>query len=167
MKRKLVVFVGKPGSGKSTLIQRVFPDKKAVDVFPFVIALHNGDQVTDEAAVRGYQEMYKHVAELSDDVVILELGTNHPELNVRELVALSRDTEVSIFLLDADKDVCRERVHARSLELWSDDGLERRLARDFPNTHLKLLEDSGLTYYVIDANKSIEQVEQAIISHFQ
>ena len=161
---RLNVFIGKPGSGKTSIIKKLFPNKTAVDVYPFVIALHDGVEVTDQAALEGYDAMYKHLLELDEQEVILELGTNHPELNVSEVKKLTKTYFVSVFLLEADKDTCRSRVHSRGLEMWSEKGLERRLERDFPNSYISLLEENEIHYHVIDTNVEFSKTTSEVVS---
>ena len=60
-KKKLLVFIGKPGSGKTTLIQKIFPDQKIVDVLPFVLAYKVGGILPEEKTIEGYRDMYKYL----------------------------------------------------------------------------------------------------------
>ena len=154
----LIVFIGKPGVGKSTIIQRVFPKTTCVDVMPFVKKYEIDGIVPEEKTILGYQEMYQSLSsqfEREDQFLILELGTNHPELNIQELVKISEKASLCVFLCIASIDVCRTRSRERG-RAFDMDALERRLQRSFPESHLALLKDSSINYRRLDMELPLE-----------
>ncbi|MFA5106934.1 MAG: hypothetical protein WC497_01245 [Patescibacteria group bacterium] len=152
--KKLLVFIGKPGAGKTTLINQAFPDKKIIDVLPFVMSFKVAGKVPEEKTIIGYRNMYRHLQKLDDDFVILELGTNHADFNVAELKKISQLFPVQIYLCVASNQTLRERIQSRNR---GDDmeAMERRLQRVFPDDHITLLERAGLSYTVLDMEKPL------------
>lgn len=147
--KPLLVFMGKPGSGKTTLIKELFPKKKIIDVKPFVLAYEVDGQVPEKKTVLGYRDMYKEISEKHADMAILELGTNHPALNIEELQKQAEVREVHIFLCTASVDTLRERIIGRD-ENDNMEAMEKRLKRNFPDTHLPLIELRELSYSILD-----------------
>ncbi|MBU0707372.1 AAA family ATPase [Patescibacteria group bacterium] len=160
-KNTLVVFVGKPGVGKTTLIKRVFPDKKLIDVLPYVYAYKVNGHVPEERTLDGYKDMYKDLLKMSEPLVILELGSNHPEFNVQQLSNLQKDFQIKIYICTAEIDTLRQRVIGRNR---GDDmeAMELRLQRKFPQEHIKKLEKTDLEYDVLDMEKPLSITEQLI-----
>jgi len=159
MKNKLVVFAGKPGAGKTTIINKIFPDKKIVDVLTFIEVFRVGKIVPEEKTIIAYQNMYKYLAELDEPEMILEIGTNHPELNIDELSKLNDKYDVIVFLCDADKETCYLRAVERGMR-HSKDAFEERMKRDFPNTFIKLLSQTQITYKLVDMCCSMPETEE-------
>ncbi|MDD5040055.1 MAG: hypothetical protein PHY34_02805 [Patescibacteria group bacterium] len=148
-KKRLIVFMGKPGVGKTTLIREAFPDVPYVDVKPFVFAYAVDGKIPEDRTLDGYRDMYKHVRELQDESVILELGTNHEQFNVSMLQELQRERSIIVFLCTASVDTLRQRLAARP-EKIEPAAMERRLKRDFPGVYLALLETAGFEYTILD-----------------
>jgi len=158
---KLFVFLGKPGVGKTTLIQAALPTCRRVDVRPFVRSYEIGGVVPEEKTLAGYQDMYRYVGGLNEPVVVLELGTNHPEFNVQQLLQLQQKRDIHLFLCTASVETCRQRMNGRNFQ---DDAeaMERRLLRDFPNTYLQLLHQTSLHYHLIDLEQPLEETNKII-----
>lgn len=155
-KNDLIVFIGKPGAGKSTLIKSVFSDQKIVDVLPYAMKHKKGSKIPETQTIHAYQEMYEHIGNRKSETdIILELGTNHPELNVKELGKLKGKFNLKIFLCDAPKHVCRERAVKRGRK-FDRKALELRLARDFPNSHVKLLKKASINLEILDMKKLLD-----------
>jgi predicted kinase len=160
--KKLLVFIGKPGVGKTTLINKVFPKQKIVDDMPFVFAYKVNGKVPEEKTLQGYEDMYRHLKEVNDDFVILELGTNHAEFNIKELKKLSQQFEIKVYLCTASTETCRARIKIRAR---GDDmeAMERRLQRDFPDEHIRQLKSVGISYIVLDMEQPIAELQQKFV----
>ncbi|MDD5342108.1 MAG: AAA family ATPase [Patescibacteria group bacterium] len=161
--KKLLVFIGKPGVGKTTLINKVFPDQKIIDVQPYVWSYKVNGRVPEEKTLNAYQDMYRHLESLNDALVILELGTNHAEFNIKELKKLSQQFEVRVYLCTASVETCRARIKIRAR---GDDmeAMERRLQRDFPDEHIKQLKSAGLEYITLDMESPLSEIQQQLVN---
>lgn len=154
-KNKLFIFAGKPGVGKTTIIKKIFSKNIHVDILSFIDNFKVNDKVPEEKTIIAYKNMYKHLTELEEPKVVLEIGTNHPELNISEIKKLKDKYEIQIFLCDAFKKKCFERTIERNREI-DKEALKIRLERDFPNTFAKLLRKTSLSYNIVDMNKSLK-----------
>ena len=161
MKNKLFVFVGKPGVGKTTLINKVFSSAKLIDVMPYVKAYEVDGKVPEEKTLDGYRDMYDVIDNLDDEIVILELGTNHEKFNIKKLERLLSKFEISIFICNASIDTCRNRVKNRKRE-FDNQALEKRLQKNFPNIYLRALKNSKLKYEVLDMERDVEENKELI-----
>ncbi|HYC34442.1 MAG TPA: GTPase [Candidatus Paceibacterota bacterium] len=154
----LLVFIGKPAVGKSTLISVALSTHVHVDVMPFVTKYENkpGNSVSHEHTLLGYNDMYKHLdKELkSSRPIVLELGTNHSDLNVTHLKHLSLKHEVTIFLCTASIETSRKRAIERNNNM-NQKALEERLSRDFPNSHTPLFANASLDFIILDMEKPL------------
>jgi len=148
-KKKLVVFFGKPGAGKTTLISETFPDTKVVDVKSFVLAYKQSNILPEEKTLDGYKDMYKALADIEDDLIVLELGTNHEVYNIEQLQSLAPKRQIYIFLCTASVETLRQRIQTRD-EHFDPEALERRLQRNFPGLYITLLEEAGMRYVLLD-----------------
>lgn len=148
-KNKLLVFIGKPGAGKSTLIKELNPDGVIIDVKTFVLAYEVNGQVPEEKTEQAYHDMYAQVMDKHEDLLVLEIGTNHPQVNVDEFKKLSSDWEIFIFICTASIDTLKKRIIIRP-EDNDMAAMERRLQRNFPELHLSLLERASLPYVILD-----------------
>jgi len=156
MKNKLFVFAGKPGVGKTTIINKIFPDKKIVDVLTFIEVFRINNIVPEEKTIVAYQNMYQYLANIDESEMILEIGTNHPELNIIELSKLSDKYDIRIFLCDADKETCYQRAVERGMR-HTKEAFEARMKRDFPNTHIKLISQSTIPYEIVEMSDSLPE----------
>ena len=154
-KGKLFVFAGRPGTGKTTIINNLFSEETIIDVLPFVEVFRVEGKVIEEKTIVAYQNMYCYLVGLKKPKVILEIGTNHPELNILELEKLQNDYEIKIFLCEASEKNCYQRAWQRGMR-HDAEAFETRMKRDFPNTFIKLLKQTSLSYEVVDMNKSLE-----------
>jgi dephospho-CoA kinase len=161
-KRNLVVFIGKPGAGKSTLISSFFSGQEVIDVFPYIMRHKKKGKVPEAQTIHAYREMYGHIGSQNfKGDLILELGTNHSELNAEELEKLKGKFNLKIFLCDAPKHICRSRAIKRGRK-FDKKALELRLERDFPNSHTKLLEESGMKFDVLDMTRPLEKIRNDV-----
>jgi len=154
-KGKLFVFAGRPGAGKTTIIKKLFFQETIVDVLPFVEKFRVEGKVIEEKTIVAYQNMYCYLVNIKKPKVILEIGTNHPELNISELTKLQDNYEIKIFLCHTSKESCYQRARQRGMR-HDAQAFEIRMRRDFPNTFIKLLKQTSLSYKVVDMNKSLE-----------
>ncbi len=157
LSRKLVVFAGRIGAGKTTLINAAFPDEVKVDVFPFINAYKVNGKIPEEKTLQGYQDMYNHLGTLTAPTVILELGTNHPEFNAEQLAVLKKRFTVQAIFCIASIETCWERIKARGG--WYDpEGIERRFKKDFPAIYAKPFEKLGIPYTTLDMERPLEEI---------
>ncbi len=154
-KGKLFVFAGRPGAGKTTIIKKLFFEEIIVDVLPFVEVFRVEGKVIEEKTIVAYQNMYGYLVGLKKPKVILEIGTNHPELNISELEKLQNDYEIKIFLCEASEESCYQRAIQRGMR-HDPQAFETRMKRDFPNIFIKLLKQTSLSYEVVGMDKSLE-----------
>jgi broad-specificity NMP kinase len=157
-KNRLLVLAGKPGVGKSSIIKKIGAGWTVIDVWHFLVPLiESGEVPPEEKNIIAYTSLYEYLTALDTPRVILELGTNYPELNASSLVELSTRYEIDILLCHTSIDICRERLQGRGYRTQGE-GIERRLQRDFPNTFLEHLRDTGLRHHLIDTSRAIESV---------
>lgn len=147
--KKLLVFIGKIGAGKTTLINETFENIPIVDVKPFVRAYWEKDTVPEDKTLQAYKDMYQRVESMNYETIVLELGTNHASFNIKQLNAIRATYIVHLFLCIASVETLRERLKERSDDI-PEDARERRLNIDFPNTHIPLIEAVGLSYTILD-----------------
>lgn len=161
-KYKLIVFFGKPGVGKSTLIKHLFSGAQVIDVMPFVKKYKKKEKVPEAQTIHAYNDMYAKISEMEHKGdLILELGTNHPELNIKKLSKLKEKFYLKTFLCDAPKHVCRERALKRERD-FDKKALELRLERDFPSSHIKLLEREKINYRILNMETPLKDIIKEI-----
>ena len=148
------VFIGKPGVGKSTLIREAFPGEKIRDVRPYIRAFEKDGKVPEEKTLEGYENFYLDLENAPAENLVVELGTNHPEFNIGKLSILAGKKGARVFLCDASVDTCRSRAETRGIYMDKEE-LERRLARNFPETHIGLLKRAGVPYFVLNMEKTL------------
>lgn len=155
--RKLLVFTGRPGSGKTVLIIKFLEkhqDFKSVDVYNYIRILKDKyGKVPEEIIIRAYKQYYKEISQITDNL-ILEIGTNYPGYNLHQLAKLSKNFKISLFLCQLDIETCKKRCLARAdVDTGKDfkgKSLELRLKRAFPDIHQKLADKLNIPYYEID-----------------
>lgn len=157
MKPKLFVFAGKPGVGKTTIIGKIFPDKKIVDVLYFIEVFRVDGVVPEDKTLTAYENMYRQLADIDESEVILEIGTNHPELNISELEKLRDRYDITIFLCDADRETCYARAMERGNMRHDTEAWEERMKRDFPNTFIGPLSATPIVHAVVDTRGTLEE----------
>ncbi|MDD2807272.1 MAG: hypothetical protein PHW95_01980 [Patescibacteria group bacterium] len=163
-KRKLIVFIGKPGVGKTTLIKAVFPDQIFIDVLPFIEKFRLPDaSIPEEKTIIAYENMYRYLERVDSDFVVLELGTNHPEFNINQLKKLQTLYDLKIFLCLASVLTCWERARARGMR-HTTEAFQARMARDFPASHEKLLHAAGLNYQLVDMEQPLAVTAAVVLS---
>lgn len=158
-KRSLIVVAGKMGVGKTTLIQAAFPDAAHVDVYPFVHAHGRGHAIPEDKTILGYRDMYHYVAGLTAPSVTVELGTNHPELNARNVRELAARYMLQVFFCTASEATCRARLAIRGRPYDSDDAraIDVRMRKNFPHEYQIAFEKQGIAYTLLDMEKPIEE----------
>lgn len=162
VKQKLIVFAGKPGTGKSTFIRELFPNANKIDVQPFIMKYTDQyPEVPEEKKLDGYRKMYSSLERNNSDVIVMELGTNYPEFNVKKLSQLQKFRDIFIVICDAPNDVCRQRVKKRLSE-WDGKWVEQSLSRNFPNSYVEELEKTELRYKIVDTSGDKRENTQRI-----
>ena len=157
--KKIFVFIGKPGVGKTTLIDNIFNDYKKIDVMPYVrnyLDKNTPGLIPEHKTIQGYKDMYDALRKIKAKEIVVELGTNHPTVNIDELKKLSQNYQVYLFLCTASIKTCHTRATSRN-RFIDPDSLEKRLRRDFPNSYLKLLQNTDLNYNQINTEKPLEE----------
>lgn len=160
MPQRLVVFIGKPGAGKLRLLGLCFQIKK-IDVLPYVYAYKVNGRVPEDKTMNGYRDMYRDLSARREPLIILELGSNHPEFNVQQLVELQKKFNITVFVCTADVDTLRRRIIGRNR---GDDmeAMERRLQWNTPDIYISLFKKNEIAYQVINTEKGIEKSMQLI-----
>jgi hypothetical protein len=131
---------------------------------PFVHAYIVDGIIPEEKTILGYRDMYQQIAtQLREEhpLLIVELGTNHAELNVQELKQLGLTASLHIFLCVASTDTCRTRALERN-QTFVAGALERRLQRNFPESHIPLLKEASLDYTMLDMEQPLERNEAIV-----
>jgi len=162
--KKILVFVGRPGAGKSFLINKFldkYPYFESVDVFHYIkLIKEKMGNVPEELTIGAYEQMYQDFNFMEKDI-ILELGTNHPEFNLKKLAGLTRSHQVTLLLCLLDIEVCRNRCLARgqndSALIFVGQSLEIRLNRIFPDLHKKFADSFNLKYHEIEMSLPIKE----------
>ena len=155
-KHKLLVFIGKPGVGKTTLIKKEFSKTKFYDVKPYIIP-HVGDgKWPEEKTLDCYKKMYQDINKEEEDIV-LEIGTNHAEFNIAELESLQQRFRLVIIICILPIEENKKRYIGRD-EIIDMEAFEKRLHKDFPNSHMDLVKKSGIPYFTLDMQPTTEEI---------
>lgn len=155
-KNIMFVFIGKPGAGKTTLIKKFRPNAHIIDVLSFVKTYEINGMIPEEKTLLAYNDMYNSFDIIKDKTILLELGTNYPELNIAQLEKMQNKYKVVIYLCNASVETCRKRANTRGRQIDTE-ALERRLNRNFPLSHLKLLENNSLKYIMLNMETTLEE----------
>tara|TARA_Y100000310_G_C20478076_1_gene713388 strand:- start:142 stop:633 length:492 start_codon:yes stop_codon:yes gene_type:complete len=152
--RRLFCFIGKPGCGKTTLLNEL--GVKYSDVLQYIqkYLTSKGGLVDEVDAILAYQEMFVDLQKNGGDLVFLELGTNYPEFVINKLKESNFD--VTLFLCNLDKDICLERCSNRTRN-FDKEQLIRRLNKPFPDEHLNSIKEHNLKFQHIDMGKDVEE----------
>ena len=160
---RIIVFTGKPGSGKSTLIKNSFHNNESMlDIIYFARKyakdkiLHPADE---ELAYREFHNEIEKTLALNE-FLILEFGTGCSELNFKKLMEWKNNHDIFIFLCDAPAGICLQRVSERGNE-FDNDGLLTRVNLDFPDGYLKLW-NNNFSYQILDTTKPIPENTEII-----
>ncbi len=157
-KNKLLVLVGRPGCGKSTLIEKFLSKNqkfKFFDVYNFLKQYKPKDTtvVPEKFTLKAYQDMYKEIFK-EDQSIILELGTNHHQFNFDNLKELAKKFKINLVFCELDIEECANRHQQRITADGSRDmgqpAFERRLKRVFPDNHKKLADQFKFPYQHLD-----------------
>ncbi|MBU0598098.1 hypothetical protein KKF61_03830 [Patescibacteria group bacterium] len=165
-KKSLVVLIGKPGVGKTTLARTAFPSWHFIDVKPFIEQYMINGRWPEKLTLEGYREMYDAIEQINSDLV-LEIGTNHAEFNIVQLQRLKNNFNclVVICLLDAKKNKQRylDRMNRGEERAYDIAAFERRLELDFPLSHTPLLHRALLPYIKINMESDVSVLTQELI----
>jgi len=154
--RKLYVFIGKPGCGKTTVLKHL--GVKYHDVLSHIKKYFDASGRMDEAnTIKSYQELFTELKGLSSENIFLELGTNHAEFVMKNIQELGIDTTFFFCLLNNEECLRRNRIGNNPM---LEEPLMRRIARVFPDEHLKHI--SGMKYYELDMDKNVLVVRDII-----
>lgn len=163
--KKIIVLIGYPGSGKTTLAGAFIQKHNQYvlhDVYQYIKQYKNVDGgLEDESmAKRAYEDMYSAL-EKNNQNVILELGTNYPEINADRLKDISNNANVSICICLLSVEECYLRVKVRGRP-FAEESLKRRLERVFPAEHEKYFEKNNLKYHYLQMEQAIEDQIRAL-----
>ena len=160
---KLIVLIGRPGCGKSTLVKEFLKENLGytdIDVWTYIKVLQTEEGVPEDKIFDRYKLMYDEIELLNQDI-ILEIGTNFFEFNINRLHQLSNTRNVYPVFCLLDTNICRERCLERkkrnSRQHKNMEALEIRLKKVFPDNHQKLADKLGLEYYELDMLKPMEE----------
>ncbi|MFA6410834.1 MAG: AAA family ATPase [Candidatus Buchananbacteria bacterium] len=160
---RLVVLCGMPACGKSTLIEKFIEansDFEFVDIFDYIKKYKDKTgHVDPKNSLQAYQEMYSDIKK-KDKNIILELGTNHSELNLTSLADLINKYSVRIIFCSIDKKICIDRIIQRALvdnkRIIHPQDLEEKFKRIFPQNHIELADRLNIDYFEMDMNQPME-----------
>jgi tRNA uridine 5-carbamoylmethylation protein Kti12 len=163
--KKIIVLIGYPGSGKTTLAGEFINKHNQYvlhDVYQYIKQYKNADGgLEDESmAKKAYEDMYSALERIDQDV-ILELGTNYPEINADRLKDISNNAKVSVCLCLLSVEECYLRVKGRGRP-FAEDALKRRLGKAFPDEHEKCFEKNNLKYHYLQMGQTMDEQIQAL-----
>lgn len=152
---KLFVLIGYPAVGKTTLAEKFidkYPQFMLHDVYEYIQPYLNdeGALIDEDLAIEAYQKMYKALEVINQDC-ILELGTNYPEFNIKQIKSLSDKYHIKVFLCLLSKEEALNRASSRD-KVIDEKSLIKRYNRIFPDEHKKYLDSLGLNYVELDMN---------------
>ena len=149
----LLVFIGKPAIGKTTLIRHVFPGAEVIDVKSFVRSYRVQGHVPEIDTARGYEDMYNYISSLKGPC-ILELGTGHAEMNTLKLRGASDRFHVVAIFCEASEETCKRRLDERG-DPYDHEAMLSRIARVFPAEHIGLFSKYKVEYFKMNMEGSL------------
>lgn len=153
-KQKLYIFAGKPGSGKTTILKKLFPRARYVDILHFYNKVHVRGKILEKHTRKAYESLYASIDRMEDKVVVVEIGAKHPALSVRQIDRLQKRYDVRLFLCDASRTVCYERALERGMRhtprQWA-----MRMRVNFPAVFLKRIARTAIPHHVVDMEQSL------------
>jgi len=164
-KPKIYVFIGKPGVGKTTLIKKVLPNIKYIDVKSYIVPHVINDKWPEEKTLDCYKKMYEDINQVNEDL-ILEIGTNHAEFNVSQLERLQKMFQVVVILCILSIEENRKRYIERD-EVFDLPAFEKRLKKKFPELHLPLIVKSKLPYFLLEMGPPFEEIQKVLKGELQ
>ncbi|MFA5021837.1 MAG: AAA family ATPase [Patescibacteria group bacterium] len=161
---KLIVLCGHPACGKTTLIQSFLtlrPDFIFVDIFDYIKKIKDESGHVDKAkSFLAYQQMYSDLASKTGDT-ILELGTNHAELNFANLAKLNDRYQINIIFCLLAPEICIDRIMHRAQtdqkRIMHRQDIEEKFKRPFPDLHIKLADELQVSYSKLDMSLPLKE----------
>ncbi len=152
--KKLFCFIGKPGAGKTTLLEHLGVDY--VDVFTNISRYKDKNGViTEDDKQKAWDEFFRELEKNTKEIQYAELGTNKPQFAIENVHKLHSKTK--IFLCVLDSATCLQRHKTRTGRRIVTEQLMEKLARDFPNEHLKFIEKYGIPYVILDMARPVDE----------
>lgn len=163
MKKTLIVLCGLIGCGKTTLIYKIIesnPNFISADVYSYISKYKDLNGHVDPIySLKAYNELYEDVSLLNEDL-ILELGTNRPELNLNNINNLKNKYNIVLVFCLLEKEICIQRVLDRAdnnkKRIISREDLEEKMKRVFPDVHTKLANELNLKYILMDMGQPLD-----------
>lgn len=163
----VLVFTGRPGAGKTVLSvawRKRHPEYAAFDVGSFIrrfAGLQTG-AVDEKKTIIGYRRFYQFLRRHIRRNTIIEIGTNHPDVNLKELGRLRRYSHLwLIFLLRSTAACLRNKQRQRGAP-FSPSQLRRRMKRTFPSIHRRFARRNGVPTYTLFMHRGNEHALKAL-----
>ncbi|MBU1131619.1 hypothetical protein KJ840_05815 [Patescibacteria group bacterium] len=158
---KILVLIGRPGAGKSYLTKKFIKNHQnftPIDVWMYIKPLQTNKGVPEDKILDRYKLMYKEIEGMPSDI-LLEIGTNYFEYNIKKLYQLSLKKKVYPIFCLLDTAICRQRCINRTKRGEQEHkrrrALEIRFKKIFPDNHKKFADKLGLTYFEMDMLKPL------------
>lgn len=141
-KPNLIVIIGRPGSGKSTLIKRWQPKRHGYrlhDVYPHMrrVAWIGQGRMDQTKTLEGYKALYVALAQERSQS-ILELSINHPAFNLAQLARFSHRFTIKLFFLLRNTKQCFAYKKKQRGTTFDSKQLKTRMRWPFPGVHERL-----------------------------
>lgn len=166
----LIVLCGPVGSGKSTLAKAFLkqkPDFLFVDIFNFIKKYKDDNGHIEPAqSLEAHRDLYRHLQFINQNV-LLEIGTNRPELNSNSIAALGVRFDINVLFCLLNAEICIKRVMDRAAESnqrkISKRNLEEKFKRVFPDNHVKIARSLKLSHDSLDMSLGIDELVQIVM----